>query len=222
MPMFLKGSGGSLDDFRWLPEQLYQCCSSISGGPQTIFDDFRSDYTNVSRVPWWASRLSLATTRGNILMSLKCSVGLGGPPQHTAIFSANNFHKCSTTHQHTGENCINLLYKSWELFGIPPTNFAKHCSNCSGGHEKRCEEPPKYSRNIDIVAPKVIGNSLGAPQNTRETLVKLLRKSSKLVWRPPKTFGKYWYDIPKIFDKVPQNYFFDVRRFRNLTWKKFF
>jgi hypothetical protein len=121
------------------------------GGPHTIFDDFRSDYTNVSRVTWWASRLrlSVATPRENILMLLKYSVGLVGPPSHTAIFSANNFHKCSTSHKHTGENCINLLYKSRELFGIPP----------------------QLSQNTALIAPEVMENGVKSHRNTRETLV---------------------------------------------------
>jgi hypothetical protein len=61
IPMFLECFGESPDHFQllseqlyhvsqlfWgLPEQLYQCCSSISGGHETILDDFRSNYTSV-------------------------------------------------------------------------------------------------------------------------------------------------------------------------------
>jgi hypothetical protein len=124
--------------------------------------------------------------------------------------------------QDTREALILLLRKSSKIVWGPPEILEQHWYSCSESHWKWSGDSPKHSRNIGIVAQKVIGNSLGTPQNTRETLVKLLRKSSKLVWRPPKIFGKYWYDILKIFDKVPENYFFDVGRFWNLVLRKIF
>jgi hypothetical protein len=64
-PMFLEYFGGSPDYFQWLSEQLYQCFSNILVGPQTISNDFQSNYANLSqmfgRVPRRFSMISRST-----------------------------------------------------------------------------------------------------------------------------------------------------------------
>jgi hypothetical protein len=70
-PMFLECFGGSPDYFQWLFEQLYQFFSSVFGSPQTISNDFRSNYTNVSQVFWGVPKAFPLTFGATISMFLK-------------------------------------------------------------------------------------------------------------------------------------------------------
>ena len=63
----------------------YQYFPNVLGGLQTNFDDFRSNFTNVSRVFWGVPRLFPMTFGATIPMFLEC---FGGPQTISSDFQS--------------------------------------------------------------------------------------------------------------------------------------